>query len=557
MESTRAVITVGFVSSILVAICAISSGSLWIDEFGTWLLTRSDSILDWWRQLQSWHDSDSQIPLYHFLMYGWTKVVGTDAVAMRASNVGMFVVANLALLWPFRSQPTIAVPVILTSCLNAPIWYYLNEIRPYIMLYMGTCLMVGAIIEMMGSEQRPSSFGIKVLCIGAVLSSGATVIGIAWAASAIVFMLIYWLVIRKESLSDLVSKNWFTFAIAVLCITALIAHDVRMLALGKHPAVYETNIGTVLFSFYTNLGLLGVGPGMLDIRANGVGALVPFLPIIAFSATLFSFVAIGGFLNIRNVLGNRTILLLIGCILLPVLFLFALGVVMHWRVLPRHFIPLVSVFSLLYAFGLAWLWRRRLVGRAVALISATMMGYSSLSVRYAPRHAKDDYKHAAELAAIELARDGCVWWIADIRGALYYGIPYPSEELAFPSYGSPGAFPRRLSALLPVSEKTFSLLSAQDPPTLVLFSKPDIYDSQNVVNNYLSVNKYQVVETFPAFTAWRPSKPDQRLKRPGQFGSWTPIGGEQTASGYVVAWKVTGADQYAWCTESHPVRFMN
>src|SRR5262245_19495616 len=124
---------------------------------------------------------------------------------------------------------------------------------------------------------------------------------------------------------------------------------------------------------------------------------------------------------------------------------------------------------------------------------------------------------------------------------------------------------------MPVSKKTFSFLSAQDPPTLVLFSKPDIYDSQNVVNNYLSVNKYQVVETFPAFTAWRPSKPDQRLtkpdqrltkpdqrlKRPGQFGSWSPIGGEQTASGYVVAWKVTGADQYEWGTESRPVRFMN
>jgi hypothetical protein len=151
---------------------------------------------------------------------------------------------------------------------------------------------------------------------------------------------------------------------------------------------------------------------------------------------------------------------------------------------------LAALFSLLYAFGLAWLWRRRVVGRAVALISVTMMGYSSLSVRYAPRHAKDDYKHAAELATIELAHDGCVWWIADIRGALYYGIPYPRDELA-----------------LPVSERTFSFLSAQDPPTLVLFSKPDIYDPQNVVNSYLYVNKYQLVETFPAFTAWRPSKP--------------------------------------------------
>ena len=34
----------------------------------------------------------------------------------------------------------------------------------------------------------------------------------------------------------------------------------------------------------------------------------------------------------------------------------------------------------------------------------------------------------------------------------------------------------------------------------------------------------------------------------GQFdqfgGHWVPIGAEQTASGYEVAWKVTGADKY-------------
>ena len=38
----------------------------------------------------------------------------------------------------------------------------------------------------------------------------------------------------------------------------------------------------------------------------------------------------------------------------------------------------------------------------------------------------------------------------------------------------------------------------------------------------------------------------------GQFGGWTPIGAEQTASGYQVAWKVTGADQYSvWTTDSN------
>jgi Ca2+-binding RTX toxin-like protein len=36
-----------------------------------------------------------------------------------------------------------------------------------------------------------------------------------------------------------------------------------------------------------------------------------------------------------------------------------------------------------------------------------------------------------------------------------------------------------------------------------------------------------------------------------QFGPWVPVGAEQTASGYEVAWKVTGADQFqVWNTDN-------
>jgi serralysin len=38
----------------------------------------------------------------------------------------------------------------------------------------------------------------------------------------------------------------------------------------------------------------------------------------------------------------------------------------------------------------------------------------------------------------------------------------------------------------------------------------------------------------------------------GQFGAWAPIGAEQTASGYEVAWRLPGADQYTiWTTDSN------
>jgi VCBS repeat-containing protein len=38
----------------------------------------------------------------------------------------------------------------------------------------------------------------------------------------------------------------------------------------------------------------------------------------------------------------------------------------------------------------------------------------------------------------------------------------------------------------------------------------------------------------------------------GQFGAWMPIGAEQTANGYEVAWKIPGTDQYGfWTTDSN------
>jgi hypothetical protein len=365
------------------------------------------------------------------------------------------------------------------------------------MLYFGTCLMVGASIEIAGSAKRPSPFAVGILCIGAVISSGATVIGIAWAAPVFLFILIYWLAIRKRPLTELVGQNYLTLAITVLCIAALIAHDIRMFVLGRLPALLgEGNGLNLLFSIYSSLGLLGVGPGMLDLRANGVAALAPFAVVTSFFAIVLGLVAIGGLLEIRARFGVQTLALLIVCILLPFLLIYVLGWVVHWRALPRHFMPLVSLFSLLYAFGLAWWWRRPFAGIAVTLIWISLMGYSSLSVRYAPRHAKDDYKHAAELAAIELARDGRVWWVADVKGAFYYNIPVSDERDSPAATHVPGV-------QINVSQKTSSVLSAQAPPTLVLLSKPDTWDRQNVVSKYLSTNEYHLVESFPAFTAWR------------------------------------------------------
>ena len=201
--------------------------------------------------------------------------------------------------------------------------------------------------------------------------------------------------------------------------------------------------------------------------------------------------AIGGFLEIGNKLGGRASLLLLGCILLPVLFTFVLGIILHWRVVARHLIPLAPLFCLLYALGLTWWWRSRRVGRVLALAFVVVMSYSSLSVRFAARHGKDDYQHAAKLAMAELARGGRIWWAADWLGAKYYNLPISDQD-------------ERGATALMMTPAITQVLSEQAPPTLVILSKPDAYDQNNELSSFLLRNNYRRIESFAAFTAWRP-----------------------------------------------------
>ena len=78
-SSSAKILLLIFCLAATVGLLAISNGSLWIDEFGTWLITQAPSVSAWWDRLRAWPDSDSQIPLYHLYMYFWAKFFGTVA----------------------------------------------------------------------------------------------------------------------------------------------------------------------------------------------------------------------------------------------------------------------------------------------------------------------------------------------------------------------------------------------------------------------------------------------------------------------------------------------
>jgi serralysin len=78
---------------------------------------------------------------------------------------------------------------------------------------------------------------------------------------------------------------------------------------------------------------------------------------------------------------------------------------------------------------------------------------------------------------------------------------------------------------------------------------------QTDTNSFGSTSLVQAGSNYFVYAAGTSSAPELSISgvrvTAGQFGSWTPIGAEQTASGYDVACKMTGVDQYAvWATDS-------
>jgi hypothetical protein len=114
---------------------------------------------------------------------------------------------------------------------------------------------------------------------------------------------------------------------------------------------------------------------------------------------------------------------------------------------------------------------------------------SCLSLRFAARHARDDYRGAAARARVALAQGQIVWWSAARAGAEYYRLP-----TSLP----PGTAGRALE-LINVAPTE---LAGLPMPDLVVGSKPDLHDASGAVATFLATREYQPAEMLPGFTIW-------------------------------------------------------
>ena len=497
-----------------VMLLAISRESFWIDEFWNVYFVSLTSLGQLYEALSAPYGS--QTPLHFVYGYFWGQLFPHSEAGLRLSNLPLFLMGQASLYWALRAYPRrFAYALLTASALHPMVWQYANELRPYIMIYAGSEMLLAYVLHLHSlgdQEKRVGLLATSIFVVGGIVLFGASLLGAFWVAAACAYVAYF----HHRSLDWRYLKD--RSALLLVCVFLVINGLLTvyylnsLLAGGGASRIASTTWASVLFAAYEVLGLSGVGPSRLELRESGLAALSSYwVGLIPLAALILATLTIGLY-QAKQLLGVKSLALVCALAALPVAIVVLSGFVMHWRVLGRHLMAALPLFNLLIALGLArlcagkwgrvWTWRSTMVAGLLLTFA-----YSSLSLRVADRHMKDDYRSAATLAKQELAAGKRVWWAADALGARYYGLPGEFDYMGeLTNVHKPYACIDQ-TGVQPVSDASGTCLARLGAPDVVILSKPETFDRQGLIVAYLKNANYAVAQALPAFTVWRPAVP--------------------------------------------------
>jgi uncharacterized membrane protein len=490
-ESRINLVLLSILLGLLVGALAVSNQSLWIDEAHSAAKAIQPSLAKWWTAMVQDKGSDLQMPFYMLYLWAWAKLFGTSEAALRAANVPWFILGLVALLWAFPKEPALSASrmgrhrqfaVAAITLTNAFLWYYISEARPYVVLFAfsaltGACLL--RLREDSGSAiNSPAWF--QLFLLGIVGVCATNLIAVPWAiAAGLAF--IFWAGIGRALRTA--TRFPLSSAFAICALIALTCYYLWSLRVGARASnVGQTGLPNLAFAFYELLGVAGLGPGRLALREQGGKILFEYIGPVILGIIAVLVLLSAAFIALRKNTTRRDLIFFGIAAILPLAVLIAGAVIGHLRLLGRHFAPLLPFLMILFAIGLERMWfgQQRWL-RIAAIVAVIVFLTSALEIRFAPRHQRDDYRSAANLARSAVTANEKVWWIADEVTGAYYKLPLDSPNLT-------------LSANL-----TDNSLAGAPTPDLVCLSKSDIYDPRGKIDNYLREHDFKVTRVLPAF----------------------------------------------------------
>jgi hypothetical protein len=484
-------VVLALVASLLAALLAVSHDSIWIDEAYSAHFAVQPDIGAWWRSLKAAGPPDIQMPLYMFFLWVWEKLCGSTEWALRAANILWFLVAQAAFWFGLRARPRLQFAALLCGACNPFLWRYLDEARPYAMQYSGATVVLGCLAWLaVSSEPVLGAAWIFAFGGGLFVLCGSNALGVPWAGAAMLALLcLGWRRARIawSPASALACAMW---SVALASLAAYYAWTLTIGIFGNSG--YGHRLGGLCFSAYELLGFVGLGPSRILVTGeHDPRVFFPYIGILALAGVLFAGVlAIAARALVRRPDFRRLAAAAVCYPILPLCFLMALVLLKGWQPAARHFTPASPVVVLAVALALAAAWGEKskwLIGWTTAFTLLWLV--SSLEVRFAPRHRRDDYRDAAQAGREALAGGKRVWWVAAKYAGEYYGLSQTSD-------------PKDVSRALLVYRPDSQYLANLPNPDVVILTKPVLFDTTGAIIAYLQARHYRQTETLQAFSIW-------------------------------------------------------
>jgi hypothetical protein len=447
----------------------------------------------WWHAMEQEKTGCLQMPLYMLYTWGWTKLFGWSEWALRLANLPWFAAGATAFILSFPSGDRRRWAALCLVLLCPFAWYYLDEARPYAMQLGVTLLAIACLrhLAQRGTEAAKSAGGPLATFLASLLVlCGSSLFGVVWAAAAIAALV---LLLPWKGVVGLLRNYFWLWLAAAVPIAALGVYYAWTLGVGaRGSATATTTAGSSLFAAYELLGFAGLGPGRLELRNASPSVLHGYWPwVAAYAAATAILFGTALWLAMRS--WSRSQIIVAICCCIPPAMILGAGWMLHFRVLGRHLTPFVPALLLLLTLGAAALWSRGSWWARVPVVLFCLLSLAScLSLRFAARHGKDDYRAAAEIAKASLNSGKQVWWSAAEEGAIYYGVPV--------STNATGSNEARF-----VVNQPSSWLQQWPAPAVIVASKPDVYDGAAGLAGYIRNRGYHQTARFQAFEVWERS----------------------------------------------------
>lgn len=458
----------------------VSTGSFDMDEAQTWDYASKLTFGDYVAELRADPNSEAQMPLGMFCAWAWARGFGTSEMAMRSLNVLWAGCAVAALAFAGRRLRLPWLPVLLV--VQPFFWFYMGQARPYMMQIAGGALMVAGYCSVL-REDRLRLAGVAAAGAGALILCGASMLGAIPAGAALGALALVCLR-RKLKPTPLAAIS----AVVILGILGVLGvYYVTTLARGAGGAKsWGVSPANMIFAMYEFFGLQGLGAGRQQLREMLLGqgpksALLAYAALPAAGALVYAVVAAyvaAGWKRAESSAYKTVVIAGLSIVLMSVLVLFSLALVARFPFWGRH---LAGAFP----------WWTMALGAAIKVAAETsrparlwvgVMGgllvFSSLSLRFSPRHENDDYRGAAKYAREAAAKGWTVWWFADRSGGSYYGVGYGEGK----------------SGVVFATNR-----EDEGEPDVIILSRPENFDRGQAAQRLIGSARFHKVESLQSF----------------------------------------------------------